>query len=1004
MKHATSIKLLFTAMVVAGLFLAAITPGAVYAEGDIPEAPPPEPVETGTIQPEGSITDVVELLAENGAVIVDGQGLGVPLASQAVLDAVCEPDPWFYCSVGCTGGFASYSTLAAAIADWNTRKGYGYLYVEGGLWESIYIDLIGSTMKGIVRDVKNWGAVQPTINGTLKVSGTATGFVVQGINFLSPAGGFTIDITSTGGRVKLSDVYVRSENGAGIFISNHGPVDLLRVNSYNNRNDGAKVISTLGAVTVTNSTFNGNSDPVLGDRYGLYIESAGAVTINGISASFNTGDGLYVAHTGPLTIRNGVFTNTLAGLGGSGNYGYGIRTWSTGPLGNVTIDNVIFSDNENAGAMLSTVANITIKRVNAYDNSGAGVIIIKTPGELVPGARNVSVLDSNFSKNGGINLSVSASGSITVTNIYSGLAGTFGLFLDNTYSATRAPVTLSRAVVGNSQTNAGITVASSGNVTLNGVTSSYNPLGHGVRIETSGSIFILSTLGKNTFDQNGYAGLKVTAGGSVVLSNVQANSNAAPLVMHAGIFIYGTGLSSNVTLTNITASGNGSAGVYIDTTGSVTWTKGVVNKNGTAIANYGGVYINTWRGILKPIRLAGVAASSQVRGDGLYLTSSGPTTLTNIVASGNELGCGMEVISDGAVSLLGIYNQFNNNYDDGVYIHNSAKATLLNVEAQYNRLRGINLEMVGDAAVSASTAGWVNQINHNTSGHGLSIITTGTVNVNKVQANGNGGTGIYINTEPAFAPKTVTLANITASDNLASGSSGVYVRSLGSVAVNSITAINNKIYGAYISNTSDTATPPGVTVTKGTFSLNGDAGLAVYSYGKIALSNLTSVLNTGSGVYANNQGSPILAPIAVSGVNQFSYSKISSGLYLVSSGNVTLAGITASDNAYMGIYLRTTENVTLYNLRIDGNEVSYGVGFEGVVKNVTVNNLFSVHNSTGLYISHLSGSLKVSNSIFAANTNLGLYAFRDLPVMPYVLTNVTFLGNNNGGAQYTITP
>ena len=41
MKHTTKIQFLFTAMVVAGLFLAAVTPGAVYAEGDIPEAPPP---------------------------------------------------------------------------------------------------------------------------------------------------------------------------------------------------------------------------------------------------------------------------------------------------------------------------------------------------------------------------------------------------------------------------------------------------------------------------------------------------------------------------------------------------------------------------------------------------------------------------------------------------------------------------------------------------------------------------------------------------------------------------------------------------------------------------------------------------------------------------------------------------------------------------------------------------------------------------------------------------
>lgn len=1000
MKHTTRIQLLFTAMVVAGLLLAAVTPSLVFAEGDIPEAPPPEPLETGTIQPEGSITDVVELLAESGAVIVDGQGQGVPLASQSVLDAVCEPDPRFYCSA-CTGGIASYTTIAAALADWNIKKGYGYLYVEGGLTETIPILLIGSTMKGIVRDVKNWGATPPTIIGTLNVSGISTGFLVQGINFMPVSSGSpAISIISTGGRVKLTDVNVQSDNGAGIYINNKGPVDLLRVNSYNNRLYSAKVISTLGSVTVTNSSFNGSSETFLGDFRGLEILSAGAVTLNGISASFNTGDGLYVEHTGPLTIRNGVFTNNRTSSGGSA-FGYGIRTWSTGPTGNVTIDNVIFSDNENAGALLSTVANITLKRVNAYDNDGAGVIIIKTPDEMAQGARNVSVLDSNFSDNGGTNLSIFASGSIILTNVYSGSSGSYGVYLANTFSTTHAPVIFNRSVVLKNKTNTGIYITSLGTVTLNGVTSSYHPSGNGAVIVTSGSAYILSSLGRNSFDNNGQSGLRIYAQGSIVLSNVQANANSAPTNDHAGIYIVGNGLSSNVTLGSITASDNHSYGVFVDTTGSVTWTKGVLNNNATTVNAAGGALIDTAGGILKPVRLTGVVVSNSTFGDGIRISSSGATFLTNITASGNQSGYGLHVNSLGAVTLTGVYNQFNKNNYDGVYIHDSGKVTLLNFEAQDNNWIGIHLEDIGDAVISASTAGWVNQVNAN-GGIGLFVYDSGAVNVNKVQANGNGPAGMYINNELAGITKGVILANITASDNVVAGSVGVYVRSLGSVTVSNITASKNALQGLLIDNKSDPLTPTGVTVSKGSFSLNGADGLQVFSYGKIALSNIISMLNTGAGVYANNQGSSILAPIAIAGVNQFSYNG-SEGLHLSGSGNITATGITATDNASNGIYLQTNEIVILGSTRTDGNG-GYGVGVSGVMKSVTVNNLFSVHNTVGLSIATLFGKLTVSNSIFAANSNYGLYALRNSTIIPCVLSNVTFLGNNNGGVQYLIAP
>ena len=107
--------ILLSLLVVVSLFLAAVTPGVVYAEGDVPEIPPADsPVEPAA--PEEDTGSVVEALAESGATIVEASGASVPLASQAALDVICEPDPWFYCSVGCPGGKSGfYPTINDAL-------------------------------------------------------------------------------------------------------------------------------------------------------------------------------------------------------------------------------------------------------------------------------------------------------------------------------------------------------------------------------------------------------------------------------------------------------------------------------------------------------------------------------------------------------------------------------------------------------------------------------------------------------------------------------------------------------------------------------------------------------------------------------------------------------------------------------------------------------------------------------------------------------------------------
>ncbi|HPC06874.1 MAG TPA: hypothetical protein PLI60_09155, partial [Anaerolineaceae bacterium] len=117
--------------VILSLAAAALSPGVVQAEGDVPELPgdveAPETEEV--LPPESNVQDAVQALAESGTVLVQ-DGSGVPMASQTALQILCEPDPWFYGA--CLGGKCTgYATIQDALDAWVANAGFGFIYLEG---------------------------------------------------------------------------------------------------------------------------------------------------------------------------------------------------------------------------------------------------------------------------------------------------------------------------------------------------------------------------------------------------------------------------------------------------------------------------------------------------------------------------------------------------------------------------------------------------------------------------------------------------------------------------------------------------------------------------------------------------------------------------------------------------------------------------------------------------------------------------------------------------------
>lgn len=235
----------------------------------------------------------------------------------------------------------------------------------------------------------------------------------------------------------------------------------------------------------------------------------------------------------------------------------------------------------------------------------------------------------------------------------------------------------------------------------------------------------------------------------------------------------------------------------------------------------------------------------------------------------------------------------------------------------------------------------------------------GTVSVNDIAVNGAAGTGLTVATTG-----NINLDNITASNNSGLGSSINNTSSLSNATV--------KLTGTNI------------------FSGNYNTGLSVFSNGNISASNVTANSNGLDGAYLRTVGNVTIANSVFSGNQTFP----KSGLAVFNAANVIITNNVFSENGY-GMYLYNIDNVTLsdnvsINNKIDGAYIS-AWGNVAITNNIfngnTINpysglavfNAFSVdaigntfnENYYGLYLKNVWNIFAVDN-IFAGNRKYGL--------------------------------
>lgn len=937
--------------------------------------PPPAetPVETPTA-PTEEPTPIVEQLQElpegMEVVVVNEDGEVVPLATNEAAQAIHNNDPmWCPAGVapggaGCTTpGQTSFAGLLAELATYNSGAGpnkAGVIWIAAG-YDSGNDDvgitdfaLDGLTLTEMAKYALT---IQGGWNGTMGSKVTDpfdpsefnaslsildwTGAIT--LNDLLITGATVNPNTGTSGtsallveskqaitlnRVQVSD-NAGTLNGADLNNQTSSTLAPIAVNEsvFNNNNGSGLLVYSIGAITIRNLTANDNgADDGNNFEYGAFVtnwlavDANKPVTLSGMNQfKGNLGSGLYITSFGAVSLNNITAYANDDITDGDGGDGSGVIVAAS--LSIKMSGNNLINYNQVNGLDLSSDGTISLNNVNASNNGAGGAVLDNCINPTQYAActilgKTVTLTGTNiFNNNGFEGLVVQSGGNITISNITASGNGSFGTFLDNcvingnlsTSTCNNALRTVSITTPATFLDNAddGLHIVSSGAITLKGLTANSNG-DQGVYIDNRGALSKpqpVTLSGTNTINGNDNTGLVVYSYGKVSLNNVTANENGLVDSGGMGIFIDNRALSASpagsVLVTrqpviftgNNTFNGNYGYGAFIYSVGDVTLTNIIAQNNGTAPASLvDGVHIENqiaWfpnGGIEKQY-----AAKVTLNGFGIF------------EGNGDE---GLQIFSRGAITLNNI--TANNNVDVGLYIDNRIINTIS--ARQPITLKGLNTF-------------------NNNAGGGTILYSFGAVALSNVTAIGNlltgttgNGVGVHIDNDWAWSPNGVPTsyaANVTLSgtgyfeDN---AGDGLRIISRGIISLASVTANDNTGDGAHIENSGDLV-PQNVTISGvNNFNGNGGDGLFVQSDGKITISNLNAIGNTGNGAWLDNFTSAKVGKfmgVTLTGVSSFQLNQGANGLYIDSDGIVVLSNINADNNTANGVQIDTTKALTI---------------------------------------------------------------------------------------------
>ena len=603
--------------------------------------------------------------------------------------------------------------------------------------------------------------------------------------------------TNAKATITLKNVYITDSNDTdgALQLSTAGNVTLRNTYVERNAGGGANIDNTLGTgyVKVYDSTFNEN---LTGS--GLFIISNGSVYLSSIQANNNLYDGLFVdncqqsggACTGTKTVT--VTSSASKGVFGANN----------------------FSGNGSFGLYIESGRNISLSNISANNNGIGGMYAITTIGSgSISLKKTIKSTDyipySNTAiNNGDHGVFFNANGSITVEYLIASENALTGASLDSDDGTKSGNITVkySEFTMNNRQ---GLAAYSSKNINLTNIIVNGNGLSgtyHGAYLytlnSTSGGVTLSSSKGFiNQFNNNTQRGLYIDVVGNVKLKKLEAigntsgafidaiNSASSPrsVTISYGWFDDNTSgygfeidAESSVKIDNVSASGNFLAGARIGRTfmkypGTVSVKYSNFDRNGIS-SSYSGLQINNYKSTT------------------LYAVSASENGFTGVSIDSCQWDGG-ECLGSGSVSIKskkGVYNTFNDNDGDGLFV-------------------------------------WA----------------SGSISISYVMAGNNDANGISVSNSWTGSKGNLTISGNSTSPNLLFGNSnmGISGSSNGTISVKYVEAFENMSGGAYFTNTS-AANAKKLSVVDSSFNRNEGTGLDAYSNGNITLQGVEASDNS----------------------------------------------------------------------------------------------------------------------------------------------------------------
>jgi hypothetical protein len=585
---------------------------------------------------------------------------------------------------------------------------------------------------------------------------------------------------------------------------------------------------------------------------------------------------------------------------GSGTNGFGVLLdncldfgagcTATSPRPVVVSGDNYFWNNLDGGLEIYSLGAILLNSVNAADN-GSGIIAWNNDPDAVG---SVTITGGVFTAdNDTFGMDVRSRGaiSITVEDAWVGGNGTFGWYLDNASAPTPQPVTLSSpnpdwAFDFGYNGTYGLTIVSLGNITLTGL-DAYNNGTDGAILDNArpGATGIVTisapTFGNNGFNNNLGTGLTVKSYRAITIGKLQAGNN-------------GWDCSINPCVHITTADG-----AYLDNQ----YPQGLGFPQAITLTDFAEFYNNG--------------------GDGLEAYSNGRIAIHNLSASDNG-GFNKAQTDPGLIDPDSGWGAYVDNNVAGI----PPKAILLTGSNNFNS----NFQ------------------------DGLWVTSLGTITINDLSANWNGGDGAYLDNQNlgAVGGITLTTSRIDGWNNFNNnGEVGLYAISYGAISAMNVNASYNTGGGAVL------FTDLTISLTgRNVFNGNGDgghnaAGLEARADGDITLNNVTANWNDGYGVYLDScngvAGSSCTTSgrIVLTGTNTFR-GNYADGLYFQSGAGASLTKVTADGNGGDGLQGYAARNISLSCGSLTNNG-GYGWWLMawGSPNVVTLQGMFAYGNGTG---------------------------------------------------------